>query len=389
MSSCPKESPFYSIKQTRDAGRCLVATRAIPKNTTILKCSPPLFSIILREYRREVCAHCFKYDRGRNLPTRMPSTGKSFCSEECKSSWEEQSNANLADGLGVKSWEMVEEYVKKRAATNGAQDVVMHNLGTSRPSVFEVENAWAGVEDLATTVREARQSHADGDVLTKKHRRALQEALESKARICDPDVLSLLLTGVLLKARSSDIPQPPHQHVISNGVSTSPWDNFLTLASTPRPYPTAHNLSSHISAYLILLALLPLPLLPLTETLRAIPAHESHNSFGIRSLDDAGDEFLGYGVWGAASLFNHSCAPNVGKARGCRTTATNGVQDEGSDGRTWTFWTTRDVAEGEELCISYLGGDEDVFDVCQRWDRLWDAWAFECNCVKCCSDPIE
>ncbi|KAF2093534.1 SET domain-containing protein, partial [Rhizodiscina lignyota] len=360
------------IRTTAHAGRSLIATRPIPRDTAILRTAPPLLAVVMREYRKEVCAHCFRYDRGRNLAVRSTSTGKSFCSEECRGLWEEEVEAELggdlgegANGLGVKSWEVVEDFVRRKGTANGAKDVVMHDVGDARPSLEDVSTAWADVKELGEAVRQARSAQAKGDALSKKQRKALNDALDSKSRIVDPDVLSLLLAGVLLRARS----ESAHPSDIS---PPSPYHTLLALAITRTPYPTSHNLIAHASSYPILLSLLPSPLLPFVtpSTLCFIPAHETHNSFGIRSLDDSGDEFLGYGVWADASLFNHSCRPNVGKA----------------PGRTWTFWTTRDVAEGEELCISYLGGEEGTLGVQERRKRLWDTWGFECRCGKCDED---
>lgn len=435
----------YAIHTTEHAGRCLKATRLISKGTVILRTRSPVLAIVMRDYRKEVCAHCFRYDRGRSLPMRVVPTGKSFCSEKCRTLWEEKVNIGFAEvapkmegadagaGLGVKSWEIVESLVKQKGSTNGAQDVTMHEAGSARPSELDIVAAWADVEELGKAIREARAAEARGGHLNKKQRKGPQQALENKSRICDPDALSFLLTGVLLRARTElSSPQPLSQAAaLSNsinharytngtaasastiGFSAFSWTQLLTLASTSTPYPTRHNLHSHTSAYLILLALLPHALLPFVtaSTLRAIPTHETRNSFGIRSLDDSGSEFLGYGVWPDASLFNHSCAPNVGKARGhprsisclrrgssragpyhgeysdeSQTRLRVGEDDEREDGRTWTFWTSRDVAAGEELCISYLGGEEEELDVQERRKRLRDTWGFECNCVNCVRD---
>ena len=71
------------------------------------------------------------------------------------------------------------------------------------------------------------------------------------------------------------------------------------------------HLKAHVCSYLQLLALVPTPMLPsVTATVcRQIMARDSNNSFGIRSLEDDGSEFFGWGVWPEASFFNHSCQP--------------------------------------------------------------------------------
>lgn len=93
----------------------------------------------------------------------------------------------------------------------------------------------------------------------------------------------------------------------------------------------------------------------------------SHNAFGIRPEGDM-SEFMGYGVWPEASFFNHSCRPNVQKKR---------------NGRVWVFEAAGEVKEGEELCITYLGGEEDELVVGARSERLNQEWGFRCRCTRC------
>ena len=95
---------------------------------------------------------------------------------------------------------------------------------------------------------------------------------------------------------------------------------------------------------------------------------DCHNSFGLRSLDDGGDEMFGFGVWASASYWNHSCLANLEKER---------------VGRTWRFWAKRDIAEGEELCITYLGLETPELDLEERRKRTKETWAFECGCQRC------
>ena len=77
---------------------------------------------------------------------------------------------------------------------------------------------------------------------------------------------------------------------------------------------------------------------------------------------------MGYALYPSASYFNHSCKPNVAKVR---------------VGNTWRFWVPKDVARGEQLCISYLGGDEKDLTTAERRVRLKDVWSFVCECEGC------
>lgn len=125
---------------------------------------------------------------------------------------------------------------------------------------------------------------------------------------------------------------------------------------------------------------MPAALLPsLTpQVIQTLQNAAAHNSFSIRPALTSGAynaEYLGWGLWTTGSIWNHSCAPNVAKER---------VGDR------WVFMVDpaadAGVALGEELCISYLGGDEKELGVAERRKRLSDAWGFECQCDKCLAE---
>lgn len=79
-----------------------------------------------------------------------------------------------------------------------------------------------------------------------------------------------------------------------------------------------------------------------------------------------GGECYGCSIIPRASMFNHSCTPNVVKAHGT--------------GWRMTFTTLRNVPAGTELCISYVGLDALGKD---RRESLRDQFGFDCQCVKC------
>ncbi|KAL1687435.1 hypothetical protein GGG16DRAFT_62164 [Schizophyllum commune] len=115
-----------------------------------------------------------------------------------------------------------------------------------------------------------------------------------------------------------------------------------------------------------------LPYLSTPTLLRAILARDHANAFGIFDMQEKGDsEMLGWAVYVAGSYFNHDCAPNVRKI--CR-------------GRALQFVTTRDVAPGEELCISYV----DVQDTkASRAAQFAQHWNFVCGCGRCRGEKVE
>ncbi|PIL23116.1 transcription factor [Ganoderma sinense ZZ0214-1] len=79
------------------------------------------------------------------------------------------------------------------------------------------------------------------------------------------------------------------------------------------------------------------------------------------------------GIFLLGSRFNSSCRPNV-----------NNYWDERM--QKITFWATRAIAPGEELCISYMS----VLAVREERRRvLQAAFGFECRCVACSRDGAE
>jgi len=226
-----------------------------------------------------------------------------------------------------------------------------------RPRVEEIEDAWDAVAAQAALIRIAREgeqaSDTDGECavsVTKQHKRALQKALQERIT---PDVMSFCVSGIVWRYLH------PEQ-----------WERVQALADDKTPYHSSDDLAAFTRAYLHLLAILPQSLLPLVtaETLMMLSSRDSHNSFGIRSLDDEGSEFFGYGCWPAASYFNHSCGPNIEKNR---------------EGRAWLFRAGKDIKQGQELCITYLSGEERKLSRCKRMLKLKKTWGFDCGCERC------
>lgn len=348
-------SPFFEIRQTPSAGRAVFATRNIPADTLVYRADDLALSVLLREYRREVCGQCFGYEYGRDLSIRDQGVGFAFCNQECRDQWRREIGE-----IGVQAWTAVEKLVKGR----GKEDSEMVDIELPRPKPKEIDKAWEGVKAQAALIRIARQGERDqagtsnngnletteGVQVTKQHKKALQKAL---LQPISPDVMSFCVSGILWRYN-----RPPE------------WERVAALATDATPYHNADDLQAFTRSYLHLLAVLPLPLLDLLtpETLFILSSRDSHNSFGIRSLEDDGSEFFGYGCWPAASYFNHSCGPNIEKRR---------------EGRMWEFRTGMDVEEGEELCITYLSGEERKLSRGKRRVTLKRNWGFECACDRC------
>ncbi|KAJ4364182.1 Histone-lysine N-methyltransferase set-6 [Neocucurbitaria cava] len=341
-------STLFEIRHTPNAGRAVFAARDIDEETLIWRSDDLTLSVLLREYRREVCGQCFGYDYGRDLDTRDKTVGFAFCSKDCQEKWKQENGS-----IGIEAWTAVETLVKKRSK----EDSEMVDADQARPRKKEITQVWESVAAQAALIRVARQgeqqsSEGDGGAVqvTKQHKKALQKALLQKI---SPDVMSFCVSGLVWRYHHPD-----------------EWERVLALAVDSTPYHSSDDLCAFTRTYLHLLAILPLPLLPhvTADTLFLLSSRDSHNSFGIRSLEDGGSEFFGYGCWPAASYFNHSCGPNIEKKR---------------TGRIWEFRAARDIEKGEELCITYLSGEERKLSRGKRMLTLKRNWGFECACERC------
>ncbi|KAJ4386121.1 Histone-lysine N-methyltransferase set-6 [Gnomoniopsis smithogilvyi] len=337
-------SRLFTVKETPGAGRGAFAAQTIPAGTIIHTATDLTVHVLLREYRGEVCWECFTYDRGKKLPVRDTLHGFTFCSDSCAAT-----SAQRYDEVSLQAWAVLEATLRSKTKT---EEIQVDDL--TKPDAAVVEAAWAIAEKTASSIVEARRN---GTGATKAVRRVIQQALSNVPTLI-LDTLHFQLHAIIVRY------QYPEQ-----------WTSMLLLESDACPYTSAQELAGHISAFHYLAASLPVELLPFvtTDTLRTVKMREVHNSFGIRSLEDEGSEFFGYGVWPSASYFNHGCEPNVLKQR---------------VGRTWVFKAEREIREGEELNISYLGapGEEKTLTTRERRNRLEKTWGFVCICERCKRD---
>lgn len=338
----PSQPQLFIIKATPGAGRGAFATQNITAGGTILTADDLNAHILLREYRGEVCWECFAYDRGRKLPVRDTLRGLTFCTTECEDQWKKRH-----DEICLDAWEAVEILLK------GGGNSKEPTFKALRPTATEVDKRWKAAEKSAVAISKFRlTSRLKGTLGKTTVDRGFQAFKEALSKPRSADALSFQLRALLARYNHPER-----------------WSDILVLTEEPCPYWDQSELERDIRAYLHLVCVLPEPLLPLAtpETLRTVKTREVHNSFGIRSLEDEGSEFFGFGVWPSASYFNHSCNPNVTKNR---------------VGRTWVFTATADVSAGDELNISYLGGDESLSRP-DRQQRLRKVWGFDCACPRC------
>ncbi|RAQ54125.1 set and mynd domain containing protein [Aspergillus flavus] len=108
---------------------------------------------------------------------------------------------------------------------------------------------------------------------------------------------------------------------------------------------------------------------------------EEANSFGLYPREtgafplpelavDRGEQFAA-GVYPTAALANHSCSPNI--------------IHKPDDQSRMVFVASKDIATGEECCISYFDLSKKV-ELKDRRDHLQGSFRFVCKCDRCVSE---
>ncbi|KAL4781296.1 hypothetical protein BJX76DRAFT_360076 [Aspergillus varians] len=117
------------------------------------------------------------------------------------------------------------------------------------------------------------------------------------------------------------------------------------------------------------------------EEVLALICQEEANSFGLYPREtgvfpppspavDRGEQF-GAAVYPRASIANHSCYPNI-------------IHKPGKHGR-MIFSASRDIAAGEECCISYFDMTQ-YTELQERREHLQSLFRFKCGCSRCSAE---
>lgn len=355
-------SSLWKVQHIENAGRGVIASRAIAQGTVVHDSGPPSVHVVFKQYSKETCAQCFLWDRGRALPVRDADIGKAFCSTLCRQSWIQQHG-----DIGVEAWRVLTAFMRsgkgngKIKSDGGGVDALMKGDGDSdgdgdksrRPCAVDIRAAWQSAAAEAKMLLRSRTTAAKGD-MTKQERQAVQAILHNTRQTRDYEKLSYFLCGLLF----------------DHAATAEARAGLLSLAMDDTPYNTHQELEDSCMAFLQLTSIMPLSLVPhLTADLCLnLVRADNHNAFGIRGGGEDSEEYMGYGVYPSASYFNHSCDANIHKKR---------------TGRSWTFHAAQDIQPGDELCITYLGGDEKDLDLPARRGRLEEVWGFVCHCARC------
>lgn len=378
------KSPYFVITSINGLGRAVIAQADIAQDDhlfTTTEAQSPLAHVILRPYRREVCAFCFNYDRGRDWKIRDHTTTTVFCSLACQTSWQEYHDFSCVQALSK-----IEAHIREQSKHLNDANLPLVEAGYAIEDQAALEakvaKAWQDTEEVADEVRLARTMSKP----SKWQRSIVRRVLERKL---DADILMYTLSGVIsayknVMQNNADSLKPGCQLIEPQTCLPS----LFELVSDERVFNdnpmTLSPLHDYTSAYLVLLALVPIELINIvcSQLIINLASRAAHNAFSIRpghnTDGEQSGEFIGWGVWPEASFFNHSCRPNVRKER---------------NGRQWSFFIdSKDqpgVSGDQQLCITYLGGDEEDLDVLQRRQRLEEQWGFICGCDRCSQEGGE
>ncbi|KAJ7621367.1 hypothetical protein FB45DRAFT_139908 [Roridomyces roridus] len=336
-------TPFLR-QSTWYGGRGIFATQPIPASALVHTSAAPYASVIYRHFRKEVCGHCFAYsfDARRstwNIKLEAAGTGIWFCSEACRDEWLQTENVGeLVEAVNIG----VDRLAKNMGKRSGQSTPPV--ASPSPPVTQElIDEAWVAAES------------------TPLPRDAALPALDE----IELDTARFILSA-LVRRYIQDLDITP------SSLASGSWTDLLELQNNELPLirgrPEA--LSSHLRVYTFVRHIVRgvpalAPYLATSETIRAVFAREQGNVFGMYEASKEGEEMFGWSMYVSASFFNHDCAPNIRKER---------------VGRAMRFYTTRDVAVGEELCTSYVDLTDDVME---RRKQLSLNWYFDCICKRC------
>ena len=122
-------SDLIVLRNSESSGYGLFATQEISAGTILSTSRRPDVYVVYRVFRREVCAWCFQYERGRNWNVRLSqdnditanaigggssSTGMVFCSEMCRDSWRAEYGTD-----GLEAYAAVEEHLRRQMRSKG------------------------------------------------------------------------------------------------------------------------------------------------------------------------------------------------------------------------------------------------------------------------------
>ncbi|KAG0170058.1 hypothetical protein DFQ28_002594 [Apophysomyces sp. BC1034] len=361
---CPEEQDsLLRVDTLPGKGRAYIATQPIQAGT-LVHISKPVAVVVAQEWIPETCSWCFtfKYPKRMRIRAITEEEAKNskqpkdmmFCSEECRQCWRNYGYEGEWELLVRVTHELDQEH-KKRLEINEEEPV---KLDIS-------EDEWVDLQDNEILARwvdevwEKQLPHTSPRNLDKAERTMCRVVAHALARKQFEHVFKKSVPGFddLLMVQNNELAhfrsccqgdKIQRGYVPPGVVQVMEIYNFFAAALEKTGLEFTH------------------------QTFRDVYFREMSNSFGMWEMPKrAGDgvtddlELLGWGIFASAVFFNHSCDANIDKVRQERNIA---------------FIANRDIAEGEEACISY-GCVTD--GLTERRQRLLENYYFMCNCTRC------
>jgi hypothetical protein len=262
--SHPAEGTPFVVQPCSTKGRAVFATRSLPANTPLLETGPPSAYTVNKEYRREVCARCFAYDRGVRWKIRLEQPavkdvqysascskasaglgwdlGLVFCSETCRDAWVLQQGE-----IGMLAWTVVWEIGSRRqgrkqtGASDGEIDGVVGKEDASvRPTAEEIDMAWTDAENGgASLLREIRMRGLEEQMTLTKAEKKTMLRLQNVQPAPSTETLWLVVSAVLTHYA---VHYSPNRECKDDDTIENDWTRIEALAVDATPYASTEEL---------------------------------------------------------------------------------------------------------------------------------------------------
>lgn len=302
-------SSYSELQTTTYGGRSLFATIDIASGTRIHSCESPFAYVIYKDYRKEVCAHCFAYSASdhatstvgasRTWSIKWSRAGAAtawFCSECCKDSWEHD--------------ELVSPLLMEMDALLTKGQVATRKRFKSPEKEVEVESVLPTLEfedkPVTQKIIDAAWESAEALVASKAHLTICYSTLHIEDMELE---IARSLAAAIVRRYCDERRSPSDPTLQTTHNRSESWPQLLDLQANElcniqtRPYM----LTAYLRIFVFLSNALPKHLRKYTSTVREVLARSTGNAFGIWD-GDRRDEMTGWGIWVSASYFNHSAS---------------------------------------------------------------------------------
>ncbi|KAG8216010.1 hypothetical protein J3R82DRAFT_8003 [Butyriboletus roseoflavus] len=296
---------YFELQNTIHGGRSLFATSDIRPGTRIHSDKVPFAYVIYKDYRKEVCAHCFAYSASDHAPStagssrtwsikwsRAGAATAWFCSEVCKDSWE-------CDEVSVLLMEVDALLTKGQAATRKRFKSPEQVKVTAMLPFFE-----PGDRTITQGTIHAAWESAEALVASKTHLTLYYSTLQLEDMELE---IARSLAAAIVRRYCDEGLSPSNQTLQTTRNQYVSWPQLLNLQTNELRNIQArpHMLTAYLRIYVFLSHALPKYLRKYISTVREMLARDTGNAFGIWD-GDRRDEMMGWGIWVSSSYFNHS-----------------------------------------------------------------------------------